>query len=201
MIYSLKITNFMSLMKLLILDNYDSFTYNLAHLVEKVSNIPFEVIKNDKISIADADQYSMMMLSPGPGLPKDAGIMPELIKKYHSTKKILGVCLGLQAIGEHFNSPLKNLETVFHGLATPVNIIEKDSLFKNCPARFNVGRYHSWVIDECKINSDLIITAKDDMGTIMAARHKTFNISGVQFHPESILSEYGDTIIKNWLEA
>ncbi|MBA3682235.1 MAG: aminodeoxychorismate/anthranilate synthase component II [Bacteroidetes bacterium] len=186
-------------MKLLILDNYDSFTYNLAHLVEKVSTIDFDVIKNDKISIEEANSYSKIMLSPGPGLPKDAGIMPELIKKYYSTKEILGVCLGFQAIGEHFNSPLKNLETVFHGLATPINVIEKDALFKDCPTRFNVGRYHSWVIDENKINADLIITAKDDQGKIMAARHKTFNVTGVQFHPESILSEYGETIIKNWL--
>lgn len=191
----------MPLMKLLILDNYDSFTYNLAHLVEKVSAIPFDVVKNDKINIEEINNYSMIILSPGPGLPKDAGIMPELLKKYHSTKNILGVCLGLQAIGEHFNSPLKNLETVFHGLATPISIIEKDRLFKDCPTRFNVGRYHSWVIDERKINSDLIITAKDDGGKIMAARHKTFNVSGVQFHPESILSEYGELIIKNWLQT
>lgn len=188
-------------MKLLILDNYDSFTYNLAHLVEKVSNIPFDVIKNDKISVEEVNSYSKIMLSPGPGLPKDAGIMPELIKKYHSTKNILGVCLGLQAIGEYFNSPLKNLETVFHGLATPLNIIEKDVLFKNCPARFNVGRYHSWVINEEMASTDLIITAKDDNGTIMAASHKTYNVKGVQFHPESILSEYGEIIIKNWLSS
>ncbi len=201
MISFLKITNFIALMKLLILDNYDSFTYNLAHLVEKVSNVPFDVIKNDKISIEEANKYAKILLSPGPGLPKDAGIMPELIKKYHTTKNILGVCLGLQAIGEHFNSPLKNLETVFHGLATPITILEKDVLFKDCPTSFNVGRYHSWVIDETKINTDLIITAKDEYGNIMAARHKTFNVAGVQFHPESILSECGETIIKNWLQV
>jgi len=188
-------------MKLLILDNYDSFTYNLAHLVEKVSNMPFDVIKNDKIAIEDVDRYSKIMLSPGPGLPKDAGIMPGLLKKYHNTKAIFGVCLGLQAIGEHFNSPLKNLETVFHGIATPINVIEKDTLFKDCPRSFNVGRYHSWVIDETQINKELIVTAKDNAGTIMAARHKTFNVSGVQFHPESILSECGETIIKNWLNS
>ncbi|MBL7919738.1 MAG: aminodeoxychorismate/anthranilate synthase component II [Bacteroidia bacterium] len=188
-------------MKLLILDNYDSFTYNLAHLVEKVSDIHFDIIKNDKISIEEVNKYTKIMLSPGPGLPKVAGIMPELIKKYHPTKNILGVCLGLQAISEYFNSPLKNLETVFHGLATPISILEKDLLFKDCPTRFNVGRYHSWVVDETKIHSDLIITAKDDQGKIMAARHKKFNVSGVQFHPESILSEYGETIIKNWLNS
>lgn len=187
-------------MKLLILDNYDSFTYNLAHLVEKVSNIPFEVIKNDKITVKEVDRFSKILLSPGPGLPKNAGIMPELIKHYHTNKAIFGVCLGLQAIGEYFNSPLKNLDTVFHGLATPINIISKDKIFENCPNRFNAGRYHSWVIDPEKISGDLIITAKDDQGNVMAASHKTFNVKGVQFHPESILSEYGETIIKNWLE-
>ena len=186
--------------KLLILDNYDSFTYNLAHLVEKVSDIPFEVIKNDRISIKDVEQFSKIILSPGPGLPKDAGIMPQLIGQYHSSKAIFGVCLGFQAIAEYFESPLKNLETVFHGLATPINIIQEDELFKNCPKRFNVGRYHSWVIDEDKINNSLIVTAKDDEGNIMAARHRSFNVKGVQFHPESILSEYGETIIKNWLQ-
>lgn len=188
-------------MKLLILDNYDSFTYNLAHLVEKVSNIPFEVIKNDKITVKEVDQFSKILLSPGPGLPKNAGIMPELIKHYHANKVIFGVCLGFQAIGEYFNSPLKNLDTVFHGLATPINIIVKDKIFENCPNRFEAGRYHSWVIDAEKITNDLIVTAKDDQGNVMAASHKKLNVKGVQFHPESILSEYGETIIKNWLEA
>lgn len=188
-------------MKILILDNYDSFTYNLAHLVEKVSDIPFEVIKNDKISIADIAHFSKILLSPGPGLPKDAGIMPELIKHYHASKAIFGVCLGFQAIGEHFNSPLKNLETVFHGIATPINIIQQDKIFDNCPSRFNVGRYHSWVIDAIKVDPQLIITAMDDQNNIMAAKHTKFNITGVQFHPESILSEHGETIIRNWIET
>jgi anthranilate synthase component 2 len=188
-------------MKLLVLDNYDSFTYNLVHLVEKVSNIPFDVVRNDKISIEEVNAYSKIILSPGPGLPKDSGIMPELLKKYHSTKSIFGVCLGLQAIGETFGASLLNLKTVYHGIATPVNIIHEDRNFENCPKTFNAGRYHSWVIKNENIPDDLIITAVDENNNIMAARHKKYDVSGVQFHPESILSEYGETIIRNWLKA
>ena len=188
-------------MKLLVLDNYDSFTYNLVHLVEKVSNIPFDVVRNDKITVEEVNAYSKIILSPGPGLPKDSGIMPELLKKYHSTKSIFGVCLGLQAIGETFGATLLNLKTVYHGIATPVNIIHEDRNFDNCPKTFNAGRYHSWVIKNENIPEDLIITAVDDNNNIMAARHKKYDVSGVQFHPESILSEYGETIIRNWLKA
>ena len=187
-------------MKLLVLDNYDSFTYNLVHLIEKVSNIKFEVIRNDKISIEDINAYDKILLSPGPGLPKDAGIMPELIKQYGSSKSILGVCLGLQAIGEAYGATLKNLDTVYHGLATPIKIVADDILFKNCPATFTVGRYHSWVINNQSFPDDLQITSIDADGHIMAAKHKTNDVRGVQFHPESILSEYGETMMKNWLE-
>jgi anthranilate synthase component 2 len=186
-------------MKLLVLDNYDSFTYNLVHLVEKVSPISFDVFKNDQITLKEADQYDKILLSPGPGLPRDAGIMPELLKKYHASKSIFGVCLGLQAIGETFGCRLKNLEKVFHGLATPVKLIGKDEIFKGCPQKFNAGRYHSWVIDENGLSEELVITATDDTGLIMAAKHKKHDVRGVQFHPESILSEYGETILKNWL--
>lgn len=190
---------FVTDMKLLVLDNYDSFTYNLVHLIEKVSDISFDVVKNDRIALSDVGQYDRIMLSPGPGLPSQAGIMPALLQKYHQTKSILGICLGLQAIGEAFGSTLKNLDTVYHGLALPVNIVNDDPVFKNCPAKFNAGRYHSWIIDERTISSELLVTAVDDNNLIMAARHKTFDVRGVQFHPESILSEYGETIIKNWL--
>jgi anthranilate synthase component II len=186
-------------MQLLILDNYDSFTYNLAHLVEKVADIKVDVIKNDKINLAEINRYDKILLSPGPGLPSEAGIMPELIKKYHTSKSILGVCLGLQAIGESFNCQLKNLNQVYHGLATPITILTHDNLFKNCPTRFLAGRYHSWVIDEKSVKQNLIVTAVDDNQLIMAAQHPKFDVCGVQFHPESILSEYGETIIKNWL--
>ncbi len=186
-------------MKLLILDNYDSFTYNLVHLVETVSDISFDVVKNDQIALTNIARYDKILLSPGPGLPCEAGIMPALLQEYHKTKSILGVCLGLQAIGETFGCTLRNLETVFHGLATPVILTQPDELFRNCPVTFNAGRYHSWVIDETNMSNELIVTAVDNKNLIMAAKHKHYDVRGVQFHPESILSEYGETILKNWL--
>ena len=188
-------------MKILVLDNYDSFTYNLVHLVEKVSNAEVHVHRNDKISIEQVSQFDKILLSPGPGLPKDAGIMPELLNKYASSRSILGVCLGMQAIGECFGAKLKNLESVYHGVATPINLLSKNKLFANCPDSFNVGRYHSWVIDNIALPNELEITAVDEHNNIMAVAHKTFDVQGVQFHPESILSEYGDVIITNWLKA
>jgi anthranilate synthase component 2 len=187
--------------KLLVLDNYDSFTYNLVHLIEKVSEIDFDVIRNDKISIDAVKAYDKILLSPGPGLPKDAGIMPELIKQYGSSKSILGVCLGLQAIGESYGGSLKNLETVFHGIATPINIILEDIIFNGCPKTFTVGRYHSWIINNQNLPNQLKITALDTNGNIMALKHQSHDVKGVQFHPESILSEYGELIIKNWLQS
>ncbi|MBX3163268.1 MAG: aminodeoxychorismate/anthranilate synthase component II [Bacteroidetes bacterium] len=186
-------------MKLLVLDNYDSFTYNLVHLIEKVSDVPFDIFQNDTISLREVSAYDKILLSPGPGLPSEAGIMPDLLKHFSQTKSILGVCLGLQAIGEAFGSSLKNLEMPFHGLATPVNIISDDYIFKNVPKTFLAGRYHSWVIDEKNLNQNLQITALDENGFIMAAKHKSLDIRGVQFHPESILSEHGETIIRNWI--
>lgn len=188
-------------MKLLILDNYDSFTYNLVHLIEKVSDIEFVVARNDKVSLEEVKPFDKILLSPGPGLPKEAGIMPELLKRYAESKNIFGVCLGLQAIGENFGAGLKNLDEVVHGLATPIHISEKDLLFEGCPSSFKVGRYHSWVIDPHNLPDTLTITATDTKGNIMALKHNTFNVRGVQFHPESILSEYGETIIKNWLNS
>lgn len=186
-------------MKLLVLDNYDSFTYNLVHLIEKVSDIKFDVIRNDKISIEEINQYDKILLSPGPGLPVDSGIMPQLLKHYASTKSIFGVCLGLQAIGETFGASLQNLETVFHGLATPIHIIADDVIFENCPKTFIVGRYHSWVVNKNNLPSELVITSIDDDGNIMALKHTKYDVRGVQFHPESILSEFGELVIKNWL--
>ena len=188
-------------MKLLLLDNYDSFTYNLVHLIEKVSDIEIEVFRNDEISIDEIEKYDKILLSPGPGLPTDAGIMPELLKRYSSTKSILGVCLGLQAIGESFGANLMNLDTVFHGLATPITVNVEDIIFYNCPKTFTVGRYHSWVVDTHFFPEDLQITATDENGNIMALKHKIYDVRGVQFHPESILSEYGEILIKNWLNS
>jgi len=188
--------------KVLVLDNYDSFTYNLVHLVEKVSEAKVSVLKNDKIEMDEISGYDKIILSPGPGLPSQAGRMPELLKEFHRTKPILGVCLGLQAIGECFGSPLKNLRTVFHGVATEVHIKKKnDRLFRNCPEKFMAGRYHSWVIDEEKINPSLETLATDPFGLLMAVRHRRFDVCGVQFHPESVLSECGEEIVSNWLNS
>ncbi|MBL7933760.1 MAG: aminodeoxychorismate/anthranilate synthase component II [Bacteroidia bacterium] len=188
-------------MRLLILDNYDSFTYNLVHLVEKTSSLNFDVVKNDQISLEGVSAYDKILLSPGPGIPSEAGIMPALIKEFYKSRSIFGVCLGLQAIGEAFDCPLKNLDNVYHGMATPVRIINRDPLFSDCPTQFKAGRYHSWVIDETKINDQLQITAIDEKGLVMAARHIKYDVRGVQFHPESILSEHGELILKNWLSS
>lgn len=187
--------------KLLVFDNYDSFTYNLVHLIEKVSEIPFEVHRNDQIPLQDIERFDKILLSPGPGLPSEAGILLEVIKKYAKTKSIFGVCLGLQAIGEAFGGQLENLKNVYHGVATPINVIKKDIIFKDCPDNFSVGRYHSWVVSKHHLPEELKITAVDEQGFIMAMKHETLDVRGVQFHPESILSEYGETILRNWLKA
>jgi len=189
-------------MKLLVLDNYDSFTYNLVHLIEKVDpSIHLDVFRNDKISVEDVNFYDKILLSPGPGLPKDSGIMPELLKTYSQSKSIFGVCLGLQAIAECFGGTLENLSNVYHGLSTPIKITEKIKLFENCPETFQVGRYHSWVVSKHHLPEELQITAVDKHSNIMALSHRKFDVQGVQFHPESILSEYGEQIIINWLKA
>lgn len=188
-------------MDLLVLDNYDSFTFNLVHLVEKLSDAKISVLRNDKISIEEIAKFDKILLSPGPGLPKDAGIMPQLLKHYSNQRSILGVCLGMQAIAENFGGTLKNLDTVYHGIATPVNIKEPNTLFKDCPKQFKVGRYHSWVVDPTTLPKELTVTALDDQGNIMALEHDTLDVKGVQFHPESILSEYGEAMIHNWLKA
>lgn len=184
---------------LLVLDNYDSFTYNLVHLIQKVSPVEPVVRFNDQILLHEIASFDKILLSPGPGLPSSAGIMPELIQTYFSTKSIFGVCLGMQAIGECFNSPLKNLPTVFHGKATSIKITDEDYVFEGCPSEFNVGRYHSWVIDETRLHPDLLVTARDSEGLIMAVKHKKYDVRGVQFHPESILSEQGEQLLKNWI--
>lgn len=182
-----------------LIDNYDSFTYNLVHLIEKVTDSRVDVFLNDKVSLKTISSYPNILLSPGPGLPKNAGLMPEILKHYSPSKNILGVCLGLQAIGECFNSSLKNLDTVMHGIATPITHFNNDFLFKDIPSNFTVGRYHSWVVDKNKLSSELEVTAVDQNGEIMAIKHKKYPVRGIQFHPESILSEYGETLIKNWI--
>ena len=186
--------------KVLVLDNYDSFTYNLVHYVESLQNYKVAVFRNDEITLEEVDNYNTIILSPGPGLPKDAGILKEIIETYSSTKKILGVCLGMQAIGEVFGGKLKNLNKVFHGVATPIKVLDKnDFLFKNLPQQINVGRYHSWVIENENFPEDLKITSIEENGQIMSLKHKHHNLYGVQFHPESILTSHGKEMIANFL--
>ena len=186
-------------MKLLIFDNYDSFTHNIAHAVRELGVEP-DVIRNDCITLEEIDAYDKIIISPGPGIPSEAGILPELLKEYAGKKPILGVCLGHQAIGERYGARLRNLDRVYHGIKTPARIIRQDYLFDGLPDEIQVGRYHSWVVDKEGLPDDLEITAVSPDGEIMAMRHREHDVRGVQFHPESILTPMGLTIIKNWLE-
>jgi anthranilate synthase component 2 len=189
-------------MKILVFDNYDSFTYNLVHLVEKITHTKVDVYRNDKIALEKIGAYDKIILSPGPGIPSEAGLLLDVIIEYASTKSILGVCLGHQAIGEAFGGTLKNLDTVFHGVATPCQLTNPNvQLFKDLPKEIEVGRYHSWIIEDENFPAELEITARDDNNYIMALQHKTFDVQGVQFHPESILTPDGETIIRNWLKV
>ncbi|MCW3070923.1 MAG: trpG [Bacteroidetes bacterium] len=188
-------------MSILVLDNYDSFTYNLVHYLEKVSDAEIEVHRNDKIGLEEIERFDKILLSPGPGIPSEAGILPDVIRVYASSKSILGVCLGQQAIAEAFGGSLGNLDTVFHGVASPVKVIKEDLLFRGIPAEFKAGRYHSWVVNTSDFPDVLEITAVDSSGQIMALRHKTLDVRAVQFHPESILTEYGSELIGNWANA
>ncbi|GGZ26052.1 aminodeoxychorismate/anthranilate synthase component II [Echinicola pacifica] len=189
-------------MKILVLDNYDSFTYNLVYIVRELGyGAQMDIFRNDKIALEDVAKYDKILLSPGPGVPADAGIMPALIQKYAPTKDILGVCLGHQAIGEAFGSGLNNLTEVVHGVASVVKVLGEDLIFEGIPSSFNIGRYHSWVIDEASLSDELLITAKTPDGQIMAVKHKSYKLRGVQFHPESVLTENGAKMIANWLES
>jgi len=188
-------------MKILVLDNYDSFTFNLVQLLRENSQAQIEVFRNDKISLSQVAKYDKILLSPGPGLPAESGILMPLIERYAAEKSILGVCLGLQAIVEVYGGKLQNLPKVVHGLATAVNIIKSSSLFDGLPSTFMAGRYHSWVADSSTLPACLEITAVDDQQQIMAIQHKQFDLSAVQFHPESILTPDGEKIIQNWLKT
>ncbi|PKP52519.1 MAG: aminodeoxychorismate/anthranilate synthase component II [Bacteroidetes bacterium HGW-Bacteroidetes-1] len=188
-------------MRILIFDNYDSFTYNLVHIVEKIIGQDVDVFRNDKISIEEVGMYDKILLSPGPGLPSESGILNEVIKKYAPVKSIFGVCLGLQAMVEVFGGKLLNLSEVYHGIATPVNITDsKELIFKEIPDRFMAGRYHSWVADPASLPDCFRLTAEDDNNLVMGIRHNVYDLSAVQFHPESILTEYGEKMIANWLK-
>lgn len=185
-------------MKLLILDNYDSFTYNLAHALRMLGVQP-DVVRNDRLTVADVAQYDKILVSPGPGIPSEAGILPEMLRVYAPIKSILGVCLGHQAIAECFGARLINLPEVYHGISTPATLTVDDYLFTDIPTTFEVGRYHSWAVDPASMPDCLETTAISPDGNIMALRHKQYDVRGVQFHPESILTPEGITILENWL--
>jgi len=188
-------------MKILVFDNYDSFTYNLVHLIEKITHEKVDVFRNDEISLEKVNEYDKIVLSPGPGIPEEAGLLLPLLKQYASTKSILGVCLGHQAIGEAFGGTLVNLDKVYHGIATPIKIINKKAaILHGLPETIEVGRYHSWIVNEKNFPAELEVTATDENGYIMALQHKTFDVQGVQFHPESVLTPDGETILRNWLK-
>ncbi|MGG8495503.1 anthranilate synthase component II [Tenacibaculum sp. TC6] len=189
-------------MNILILDNYDSFTYNLVHMVEKITGTYPDVYRNDEISIEEVGAYDLIILSPGPGIPDEAGILKEVIKTYAGKRPIFGVCLGLQAITEVFGGTIINMNEVFHGVATTMKVIQKDAvIFKDIPETFSAARYHSWIASNENLPSSLEVTAVDEEGGIMAIRHKEYLLSAVQFHPESILTEVGEQLVRNFINA
>ena len=189
-------------MKILILDNYDSFTYNLVHMVEDITNKMPDVFRNDEISIEEVGEYDLIMLSPGPGIPDEAGILKDVIRTYAGKKPIFGVCLGLQAITEVFGGEIINLDEVFHGVATEMKVTDENAtIFKDVSETFLAARYHSWSASDKNFPSDLVVTARDEEGGIQALEHKIFPISAVQFHPESILTEVGEQIVRNFINA
>ena len=203
-------------MKILVFDNYDSFTYNLVHLVEKIMHSKPDVFRNDQLPLEKVKEYDKIILSPGPGIPSEAGLLLPLIKEYASSKPILGVCLGHQAIGEAFGGKLINLETVYHGVATNIKVgnrklkienemnqtypISQSFLFNDLPSQLEVGRYHSWIVSDENFPEELEVTARDHNNYIMALQHRKYDIQGVQFHPESVLTPEGEKIMGNWLD-
>jgi anthranilate synthase component II len=191
-------------MNILVFDNYDSFTYNLVHLVEKITHTKVNVYRNDQIALEKVKEFDKIILSPGPGIPEEAGLLLPLIKEYAASKSILGVCLGHQAIGEAFGGKLVNLSTVYHGVATEIQVGSQESgarspLFKGLPDKIEVGRYHSWIVSDEGFPDELEVTARDENDYIMALQHKTYDVQGVQFHPESVLTPDGEKILRNWL--
>ncbi len=185
--------------KILMIDNYDSFTYNLVHYLEDL-DCEVTVKRNDRIGLEEVEAFPNIVLSPGPGIPDEAGLLKEIIRNFAPSKRILGVCLGQQAIGEVFGGRLFNLDEVHHGVATRITVLREDPLFKGLPKELEVGRYHSWVVDP-QLPEALEATSVDGQGQIMSLRHKSYDVQGVQFHPESVLTPHGKQILKNWLEA
>jgi len=187
-------------MKILVIDTYDSFTYNLVHYIDNLTGVKPDVFRNDKIDLSGISEYDKILLSPGPGIPEEAGICLDLIKRYAHEKSILGICLGHQAIAEAFGATLTNLKQVYHGLATPVDIRDTaEPLFTGLPERFSAGRYHSWVVTKENLPLCFKITCEDENGIIMGISHKQYKVRGLQFHPESVLTEHGIDIIRNWI--
>ena len=187
-------------MKTVIIDNYDSFTYNLAHLVKELG-AEVDVLRNDKFELEELEKYDKIILSPGPGIPEEAGLLLEVIRTYAGRKPILGVCLGEQAIGQAFGGKLTNLSEVFHGIQTNVKMKNKDYIFDGLPTEIPVGRYHSWVVDTDGFPEELVITAISSEGQIMALKHREYDVHGIQFHPESVLTPDGKQIVGNWLKG
>lgn len=184
---------------LLIVDNYDSFTFNLVHIVKELAITPYRVVKNDQIPFEEMEQFDKVLFSPGPGVPSEAGDMLKLIKEYGNQKLMLGICLGHQAIAEVYGARLRNLEEVYHGIASQVKLVERDSLFQGMPDLFQVGRYHSWIVDDADFPECLKVLAGSSDGQIMALKHRDLGLYGVQFHPESVLTPNGKSIIRNFL--
>ncbi|MBX2816138.1 MAG: aminodeoxychorismate/anthranilate synthase component II [Saprospiraceae bacterium] len=187
-------------MRILLIDNYDSFTYNLVQYIREISVHPVTVVRNDAITLEQVAEYDTIIISPGPGIPSDSGITCDVIRQYHKTKSIFGVCLGMQAIGEVFGGQLHNLSEVHHGVDSDILQRGDDPLFSVLPQTFRAGRYHSWVVLREDLPEDLEVIAEDQNGTIMALKHKKYNVRGVQFHPESILTPQGKQILKNFLQ-
>jgi len=186
-------------MKILVVDNYDSFTYNLVHALRKFQGVTVSVKRNDKIELQELEAYDKIVLSPGPGIPEEAGLMPEIIQAYAEKKPFLGVCLGHQALAESFGAKLKNMDKVLHGVATPIIQVNQSYLFDDVPETFKAGRYHSWIVEKKDFPADLEVTCEDEQGRIMAFQHKTMDLVGVQFHPESVLTPMGMKILENWI--
>ena len=189
-------------MKILVIDNYDSFTYNLVHAIKKISGKPVDVFRNNEISLEAIDKYDKIVLSPGPGIPEEAGLLLDIIKTYAPYKSMLGVCLGHQAICEAFGGELHNMKRVLHGIATPVHLTaNKSKLFAGLPETFEVGRYHSWIVKKENLPECFEVTSYDDDGLIMSIQHKEYDVQGVQFHPESVLTPLGEKMIENWVKG
>lgn len=187
-------------MKIIIIDNYDSFTYNLVHAIRKISGEDVKVVRNDEVTLEELEEFDKIVLSPGPGLPSESGLLIPVIREFASRKSILGVCLGHQAIGEVFGGKLLNMNKVLHGIATPIKVISRSTtLFDGIPDQFEAGRYHSWIVDNDGFPECLEITSVDNENRIMSLRHREFQVEGVQFHPESVLTPMGEKLIENWL--